>query len=177
MATLLQVLSNGYCSASTVSEKKCVVQDMSDHLPHSDAIEFLLYVLETAVSAQERLIRVAALEHFEWCPIRSRAQQRRFVAVLTGLVQSRSWEERMHAIGVCRRWMHAGRVSSLVYDLILHAEARDMRNGAMICLMGFEPGKVPKRTISICKRMLKDPDYGGLARERLKVWGEIQSGA
>jgi hypothetical protein len=173
MATLLQLLSEDYRSASTEGEKKCVVQDMSDQLPHPDAIEFLLSVLETALSPQEELIRVAALKHFEWCPIKSRAQRRRFVTALTSLIQSKSWEERMYAIGVCRRWMHARCVSSLIYDLILHAEARDMRSGAMACLMGFKRGKVPKRAISICKRLLKDPAFAGSARTRLTEWGEI----
>jgi hypothetical protein len=172
VATLLQLLSEAYRSASTVGEKKCVVQDMSDQLPHRDAIEFLLGVLETALSPQERRIRVAALGHFEWCPVKSRAQQRRFVTVLTKLVQSDSWEERMYAIGVCRLWMHAGRVSSLIYDLVLHAETRDMRNGAMSCFVVFKRGEVPRRAISICKRLLKDPDFAGSARAYLMEWGE-----
>jgi hypothetical protein len=70
--------------------------------------------------------------------------------------------------------MHAGRVSSHIYDLILNAKDRNVRNVAMRCLAGFKPGEVPQRAIGVCKRLLKDPHFAGSARTYLTAWGKTQ---
>jgi hypothetical protein len=170
--TRVELLEDAYRRASTVSEKKVVIQDLSGLNLDQEVVDFLLSVLETATGPKAELIRVAALKHFEWCPVESKAQQRRFVKALTHLVESPSSRvERIYALGVCKRWMHAAQVSSLIYGLILHAEDRNIRNMAVGCLAQFKPGNVPQRAISLCKRLLKDPHFAGSARTYLRKWG------
>jgi hypothetical protein len=61
MTTVAELLK-AYESTADVSERRCVIEDLSPHLPHREALDFILGVAESSSARKEKQLRLAVYE-------------------------------------------------------------------------------------------------------------------
>jgi hypothetical protein len=170
MTTVADLLAS-YASTTNPTKRLQIVEEMGDYLPDPVALDFLIGIVETPPQSEKAQFRVPAIQALGGYSSGPEHEQQRVVMLLTDLVRySSSDVERGYALMATRRWVHTDQVGSLLHDLIVNQTCRELRSMAMNCLSAIKPDNVPEYAITLCKRMLDDPELGGSARFYLNRW-------
>src|SRR5947209_1010153 len=95
-------LIDSYDPAGRLSDRRRIIEELGGHFPSSEALHFILRVVENSTAPEEETIRITAVQLFGWCPVETDAEKQRIVQTLTRLLRnSPSLVERVQVIGAC----------------------------------------------------------------------------